>query len=1680
MSMPRSQTHRSRRIGVWIGALVCAGLLGASVSPAWAEGGGAEATTAVVGGFGVGDGIEALVDERDGAVTFALPAGGLNLTWDSRAISGSGRFGIGAGWGFGLGVVETAGGVRFAPASGGRYELDTTHPSGLRGYGARDIAFRLVDDGRLPGRSEAAIPEREFRYRLHELGGTVTSFNELGDPVARTTAIGQRTDLVWSDDDAHRLERIVDPDGVVTELDWGPDAVVIRPAANLPLPDDLDRAPAWRIELGTDGITGIEDPSGGRVELTYASGLVSSILGVSGVRTRVEWRSSDDGVPRVARVVAADGDGAELSRRDWSPIGAGVPSGWPVQQHREGAGFLAVGDTYSTELTDGSTAVRSTYSAAHTLASRTMVVTTPSGERVVQEQALGYPIDDLAGARPDPSALPGDWNRPTSTSVTYFADDGASRTATSAAEFDDLGRPLRQTTPDGMTTETTYDEVLPPGALVPVGLVRSVTTIAADGQLTETEHTLNAERTAVVATETRAGRTGAPLTVSGAVEYTVEADGFVSERRDYAGGDRARVPLTTRWTTTVDLAAGTSATTEIAAVGTSAEASASTISSLRHGGVLEQTDPVGNRATTGYDELGRPVSSTDAAERTTTTTYETAQRQGRNAVTVTGPDGVARTEVRDGVGRVELVADNLAHGVATPGHVRVAETREYEGAGTVVVTDAWGAKTISRQDAFGRPIATESPGGLTQLTRYDDVANTVTRAITATGAIDDAELVAVDSLDGAGRTVATSGSRADGAEVPSTSSTFDGLGRVSASGDDAMHSQTAYDALGNAVTTTLTPKVVDPAGAFGSVVTERRFDASGSSLGKTVTDATGVATGGVRAFDAAGRVGSTTDQAGRVTTTEYTADGLVARVVDGNGQVSESSYDGRTRQLIRITIRSPGKPAVETVVEYDAVTGRVASVAEASDRAGTEVRYRYDDFGNVLAVEYPGDRVIEHRYDEHGRRVATTDVTGATTRFEYRADGLMTSAVQTASADSSSPVLASVTYRHDELGRVSAIERGNGVVTAYTFTSASEIATEATTRAGVEVSSREYTYEPDGDLVTRVDRERDEQTGEIAVATTAYRYDALDRLIESTVHDGASADAPVTRRTGYTITVAGDVASETVTTDPETAEQRTKTREFAYSDLGELTAITTDGVRRAQTYDTAGNLVQGADGTTYTYDAANRPTSRTRDGRTVSTAYWGDGARRSQTASDESADDRAAARSAEPAQTTYYWDGGTLLNDVHAGGGAGTAGGAASYLIGTGRLARTTADEAGTRTAYTGTDRRGNVTELTDELGAVQTRYAYSDYGVQTTESAVGAEPATDSDAASGLARNPFGYAGEQTDDDGSLYLRARVYDPASMRFTSEDPAERFDRYNYADLNPIMMVDPSGRTPQWDEIVDLVTGGVALASLAGSVMLAAFTGGLSLTGLGIMGIAADTVTVLAVTARAVDREMPELEILDEDGQKMLLGVELAFGAFGAVGLGADISQLGTAEKLYAVERDADRLLDASLDVSGALRRPISRIEVELFGSRGRPHKYNVEEELGSGDRLIELIDERLTSRTNIVTKLNTFDGARTEALYSGPFLLSGYGTRRVLGKVMNIVVSGGNSEVLTRSIAAVKDEWAAVKANVAQVRAEVSGVRSDAPPPRRRAATLPSRSSRSGYESDDDSSRLLIPDDAFM
>jgi RHS repeat-associated protein len=95
-------------------------------------------------------------------------------------------------------------------------------------------------------------------------------------------------------------------------------------------------------------------------------------------------------------------------------------------------------------------------------------------------------------------------------------------------------------------------------------------------------------------------------------------------------------------------------------------------------------------------------------------------------------------------------------------------------------------------------------------------------------------------------------------------------------------------------------------------------------------------------------------------------------------------------------------------------------------------------------------------------------------------------------------------------------------------------------------------------------------------------------------------------------------------------------------------------------------------------------------------------------------------------------------------------------------------------------DQQGSTRLITGSTGKVEGKCTYSAYGTPTCE---------------GTTTTPLGYDGQYTSSDtGLIYLRNRVYDPATAQFLSVDPLAAITRapYTYAGDNPINEADPTG------------------------------------------------------------------------------------------------------------------------------------------------------------------------------------------------------------------------------------------------------------------------------------------------
>ncbi len=116
-------------------------------------------------------------------------------------------------------------------------------------------------------------------------------------------------------------------------------------------------------------------------------------------------------------------------------------------------------------------------------------------------------------------------------------------------------------------------------------------------------------------------------------------------------------------------------------------------------------------------------------------------------------------------------------------------------------------------------------------------------------------------------------------------------------------------------------------------------------------------------------------------------------------------------------------------------------------------------------------------------------------------------------------------------------------------------------------------------------------------------------------------------------------------------------------------------------------------------------------------------------------------------------------------------------------------------------DQQGSTRLLTGSTGKTEATFTYDAYGNQTGHT--------------GTATTPLGYDAQYTSTDtGLVYLRNRVYDPATAQFLSVDPLKAItgEPYSYAGDNPINYSDPTGLifgipgTPSWEEVGEGIVG----------------------------------------------------------------------------------------------------------------------------------------------------------------------------------------------------------------------------------------------------------------------------------
>jgi RHS repeat-associated protein len=553
--------------------------------------------------------------------------------------------------------------------------------------------------------------------------------------------------------------------------------------------------------------------------------------------------------------------------------------------------------------------------------------------------------------------------------------------------------------------------------------------------------------------------------------------------------------------------------------------------------------------------------------------------------------------------------------------------------------------------------------------------------------------------------------------------------------------------------------------------------------------------------DGQGRPLKITDPLGHTTKYTYDGDGNVETVIDGNSHTTKYTYNGDNQP---IKVEAPNKTITET--EYDGA-GQVISqtdgnknvtkykrnsveeVTEVTDPLSRVTKKEYDAAGNLTKLEDAAKRTTTYKYDPGNRLTEVSYSSGkpATVTYEYDKDG-----DRTKMTDGT----GTTKYAYDQLDRLTESENGHKEVSKYEYDLANEQTkitypnTKSVTRAFDKAGRLEKVTDWSSNITKFTYNEDSQPASTVFPSATTdedkYAYNDADQMTEAKMLKGTETLASLlyTRDNDGQLkktTSKGLPGAEITENTYDENNRLTKSgSEYKYDPANNATTIGTGtykynkadeletGPSLTYTYDELGERTKtkptSGPATTYGYDQAGDLTSveRPKEGEVSeikdSYAYNGEGLRVSQTIG---------------GTTTY------LAWDMTEGLPLILSDGTNSYIYGPGGLPVEQVSSGGTVT-YMHHDQQGSTRLLTGSTGTVTGKCTYGAYGARTCE---------------GATTTPLGYDAQYTSADTSLiYMRARVYDPATAQFLSVDPLEAIsdEPYSYAGDSPVNEADPTG------------------------------------------------------------------------------------------------------------------------------------------------------------------------------------------------------------------------------------------------------------------------------------------------
>jgi RHS repeat-associated protein len=834
--------------------------------------------------------------------------------------------------------------------------------------------------------------------------------------------------------------------------------------------------------------------------------------------------------------------------------------------------------------------------------------------------------------------------------------------------------------------------------------------------------------------------------------------------------------------------------------------------------LISETDGREHSLSTEYNEGHQVISQTDAMSRKWTWKYALIPGVG-SETTITEPNGAKTVEKFNEYGSPTSVT--------RAAETSSASTSSYEYNGSdelMVMTDPNKHKTEYGYDEAGDRTSEKDANGNEKKWKYDSTHDIETETTP------EGETTTIKRNSHGDPEVIER--PAPGSTTQMTTYKYASNGDVESMTDPLEHTwKYEYDSYGDR------KSEIDPEG------NKRTWEYNEDSQETSTVSPRGNVTGGKPTEfttkterDAQGRALKVTDPLGHTTKYTYDGDGNVETTIDGNSRTTKYTYDA-DNELTKT--EAPNKAVTET--EYDSM-GQVKSqtdgnkhvtkyvrnlleeVEEEVNPLGKKTLKEYDAAGNLVKLTDPKGRATTYTYDLANRLIEVSYSSGnpSTVKYEYNKDG-----DRTKMTDGT----GTTTYTYDQLDRMTESENGHKEVAKYEY----NLGNRRTKITYPNTKAVERAYDKDGRLEKVTDWNKNE---------TTFKYSA-DSQLEKTVFPSATKDEDI-----YAYNDADQMSEVKIKKGSETLGSLVYTRD----NDGQVKKTTSKGLPGTEvtegTYDENNRLTKYGS-TEYKYDSANNPT---KEGSSTNTYNGGDQLEKGTGVKytyDELGERTKTTPEKGPATTYGYDQAGNLLSaerpkeggtseikDTYAYNGedlrtsqtvSGTTSylawdmteelplilsdGTNNYIYGPGELPIEQISSGGT-IAYLHHDQAGSTRLLTGSTGTVTGKCTYGAYGTPTCE---------------GATTTPLGYDGQYTSSDtGLIYLRARVYDPATAQFLTTDPILSVTTapYTYAGDNPLNLGDPTGLWSPTEGIERLSNEiGEGIANVGGG-FVSGLTGGL--------------------------------------------------------------------------------------------------------------------------------------------------------------------------------------------------------------------------------------------------------------